>query len=112
MTGSTPARVRKAQQRRHDAERDPERAYAIITAELRAIDEPMSRQVLGDGLPAVAADVLWHWQADVGQAGYPDGLAGFTAAYVRRVDGYAGMHDLDAVWAAHVAELRAGQHPE
>jgi len=85
--GSTPSRIRRAQEKRHAAEREPGRALDIITAELMAIDEPMGRQFFGDGLAVIAADVLWHWQADVGESGYPDGLRGFTVAYVRRVDG-------------------------
>ena len=109
---STPAPVRRAQKRRHDAERDPERAYAIVVAELMAIDEPMSRQFLGGSLPMVAADVLYRWQSEIGQAGYPDGLRGYVAAYVRQVDGHAGPGEMGAVWAAHIAGLRAGQQPE
>jgi len=103
---STPSKVRRAQARKHEREREPERALDIIVAELLALDEPMSRQHLsGDHLHTVAADILWHWQADIGGRGYPNGLAGYIAGYyLARIDPL----DSEAsgrAWRDHLATL-------
>jgi hypothetical protein len=108
------SRERRARQERHDRERGSEQAYRIVVAELMAIDEPLDRQFLrpdDSSLALVADDVLWHWQADVGRDGYRDGLRGFIADYVRRVDGHHDHGQLGAVWAGHVAGLRDTEPP-
>jgi hypothetical protein len=41
------------------------------------------------------------------RSGYPDGLRGYTAGYIAKTEGYAAPDELNGVWSARVAALRA-----
>lgn len=74
---STPSRVRRAQERRHRRERDPQTARRLVAAEV------LARDPQGVDVHQLIDSITASWLAR-GEAGYRDGLRGWVNDQLRR----------------------------